>query len=320
MQARIWFTRFVRTTGIFRRCLALAILLAPATAALGQTAVWTGAVGSDWSVSANWQGNAAPGDGDTVVFDFNTPGFSSYTSTNNLSGLSLAGITFNEQSLPNNFNVTGNGVTLGAGGITSQVLGSATLSLGGTGITLAADAALTNNNGLFNLDGAGVGLGAHTLSFSGISTTNVGAPISGTGGIHMLGPGTANLGGANSYTGLTRITGGVLRLVANDTLPTGTTVTMSAGLGMDAETWRAIMTPDGARVFLGQSMNEGQFWTVPQPRRPVPPWFPDFLETLAGMKEDHPGHVRLSPARQAADTLPKQSDSPYATWARGVLR
>lgn len=70
---------------------------------------------------------------------------------------------------------------------------------------------------------------------------------------------------------------------------------MSGGIGMDAETWRAIMTPDGSGVFLGHSMNEGQFWRVPQPRTPLPTWFPEFLEALAGMREVAPGEVRLTP-------------------------
>ena len=95
---------------------------------------------------------------------------------------------------------------------------------------------------------------------------------------------------------------------------------MSSGIGMDAETWRAIMTSDGTGVFLGHSMNEGQFWTVPQPRRPAPPWFPDFLEALAGMKEVRPDQVRLQPARAAAGTVPRQGGGPYAQWARSVLR
>lgn len=95
---------------------------------------------------------------------------------------------------------------------------------------------------------------------------------------------------------------------------------MSGGIGMDAETWRAIMTADGTGVFLGHSMNEGQFWSVPQPRRSVPPWFPEFLEALAGMKEVRPGEVRLSPARPTAETLSSGKGGEYAEWARQLLR
>lgn len=97
-------------------------------------------------------------------------------------------------------------------------------------------------------------------------------------------------------------------------------VPMSSGLGMDAETWRAIMTPDGSGIFLGHSMNDGQYWTVPQPRSHVPPWFPDFLDALAGMSEVVPGEIRLSPARQAAETVPRTGGGPFAEWAREVLR
>jgi WD40 repeat protein len=95
---------------------------------------------------------------------------------------------------------------------------------------------------------------------------------------------------------------------------------MSSGLGIDAETLRAIMTADGGGVHLGHSMNAGEYWTVPQPRAPVPPWFPEFLEALAGMRETGPGEVRLVPARVAAETVPREGGGPYAEWARGVLR
>lgn len=95
---------------------------------------------------------------------------------------------------------------------------------------------------------------------------------------------------------------------------------ISSGIGMDAETWRAIMTPDGSGIHLGMAMNDGQYWSVPQPLSPVPPWFPDFLEALAGMSEVAPGEIRLSPARQAAETVPKTGGGSFADWARHVLR
>lgn len=97
-------------------------------------------------------------------------------------------------------------------------------------------------------------------------------------------------------------------------------VPMSSGLGMDAETWRAIMTPDGSGVFLGHSMNDGQYWTVPQPRDAVPPWFPEFLEALAGMREVAPGEVSLTPPRAAAETVPQKDGGEYAAWARELLK
>lgn len=94
---------------------------------------------------------------------------------------------------------------------------------------------------------------------------------------------------------------------------------ISSGLGMDSETWRAIVNPDGTGVFLGHSMNEGQYWTVPQPRGAVPIWFPRFLEGLAGMREVAPGDVRLLPPRDADDAVPAESGDVYAVWARERL-
>lgn len=94
---------------------------------------------------------------------------------------------------------------------------------------------------------------------------------------------------------------------------------MSSGVGMDAETWRAILSPDGSGVFLGHSMNEGQYWTVPQPRHSVPEWFPGFLEQLAGMREGETGDVELLPAGRRPE-VPASATGEYADWARGVVR
>ena len=95
---------------------------------------------------------------------------------------------------------------------------------------------------------------------------------------------------------------------------------LSSGLGMDAETWRAILAPDGTGVHLGHSMNEGQYWSVPQTRSAVPPWFPAFLEHLAGMREGERGDLRLIPERDPTAQVPREGGGKYADWARSVLR
>ncbi len=95
---------------------------------------------------------------------------------------------------------------------------------------------------------------------------------------------------------------------------------ISNGIGLDSESVRSLLTPDGRGVFLGHSMNEGQFWTVPQPRGEVPAWFPDFLEALSGMVEVKPGDLRIQPSRRATDLVPEADRDEFAEWARGVLK
>ena len=67
---------------------------------------WTGGGGDDfWSTSANW--DAAPGAGDTLVFD----GASRLSNTNDLGATAFAGITF--ASGAGAFTLAGNAITLG---------------------------------------------------------------------------------------------------------------------------------------------------------------------------------------------------------------
>lgn len=97
----------------------------------------------------------------------------------------------------------------------------------------------------------------------------------------------------------------------------------TSGLGMDAVNYRSIMSANGERVFLGCSMNYGALWSVPQPRGTAPAWFPDFLETLAGLRLDRAGEARSLPATEIGKFLPMiraaAADDEYARWAERVI-
>lgn len=99
---------------------------------------------------------------------------------------------------------------------------------------------------------------------------------------------------------------------------------VTSGLGMDAESWRAILSPDGRQVFLGYSINEGVLWDISQPRGQVPAWFPDLLESLALIRTGEAGEkrvisgVKLLEIRQRLAGGHETGD--YADWARRVLR
>jgi WD40 repeat protein len=95
------------------------------------------------------------------------------------------------------------------------------------------------------------------------------------------------------------------------------------GVGMDAEPYRAILSPDGTRVHLGSWMREGALWTIPQPRDPVPPWFPDFLESLALLRVGAAGALEVIPGdgtlRLKKALSGKREGDYYADWARRIL-
>ncbi|MEQ8211049.1 MAG: autotransporter-associated beta strand repeat-containing protein [Lacipirellulaceae bacterium] len=146
---------------------------------------------------------------------------------------------------------TGGFVKTGAG---AQVLSGANTYTGGTsfnGGTLEVNA---NNNlgaplGALSFDGGTLiatntfamqrtttlNSGGGTISVTGATTLTKSFPISGTGGLTKADTGTLILGGANSYTGPTNITGGMLRLGAIERLADVTDVTVSAGAIFDLD-------------------------------------------------------------------------------------
>ena len=98
---------------------------------------------------------------------------------------------------------------------------------------------------------------------------------------------------------------------------------VAGGFALDSEASRHFMSPDGTRVFLAYSRNDGIAYSVSQPRGPVPAWFPDFLEMLAQLQIDPHGALRLVPKTTAADFVQKlKATTPrdaYSAWALGIL-
>lgn len=124
--------------------------------------------------------------------------------------------------------LTLSGTGIGAVGVLSNTAGANTY---GGAITLAAPSTIGSTAGTLTLsstlDNAGFGLtldGAGNVTASGI--------ISGAGALAKTGTGTALLSVANSYTGITTVSGGTLRLGINSALP-ATAVTVGAGTMLD---------------------------------------------------------------------------------------
>jgi Bacterial Ig-like domain (group 3) len=164
---------------------ATALLLASAVAQASTNYTWTGAApnmglgSSNWSNVLNWEGAAAPsGSVGTLTFPALTSGACTanpatatcYTSTNDVTGLTVNAIALNEGD---SYSITGNAITLGAGGIT------ATAPAGSLGfaptlhvpITLSAPQTWTISGGSPNLDANVTGV-ADTLA---VQTSNSGS-------------------------------------------------------------------------------------------------------------------------------------------------
>jgi autotransporter-associated beta strand protein len=82
---------------------------------MGQVTWNGGGADNNWGTASNWSGGVAPVSGNAVVFS----GTTKQTNTNNISGLTLAGVTISTAG----WNISGNAISM-SGNITNNVAGS----------------------------------------------------------------------------------------------------------------------------------------------------------------------------------------------------
>jgi large repetitive protein len=207
-------------------------------------ATWTGAsTSSEWSAAANWSGTTPPTTSNTAVGTLSFPTLGTcgtcYISHDGLSGISATTLV-----LANNtrqYQITGNGFTIGNGGIVDTPGGGAgdlikaPIALSGGPQTWALGSTTSGYNSL-TFQGRITGSSAEAVTMSiprgdlFIDTDMEAGPITsrGPGGLHIGGaPGTNHPGSLNATNGGTvTVTGGTL--VANPGSSTGP-LTVSAG-------------------------------------------------------------------------------------------
>ncbi|WP_009959323.1 autotransporter-associated beta strand repeat-containing protein [Verrucomicrobium spinosum] len=231
---------------------ALAILLATtlgaAELAQAATGVWDGTQDNTWAGVANWDINAAPGAGDVATFNGAGSGntvidlgagatiLSVLFDTNQASAYVLGSGAVGSQTL-----TLGNGgsITMNAALINNQLINASLLL--GTDAT-PQSYTFTNNSttNLLNFSGAisgGTGgtAGVKTLTLTGAGGGTLSGVISNGGttsvAVTKTGAGTWVLAGANTYTGATTISAGVLRL-ANANAVQNSTLTNNVANGV----------------------------------------------------------------------------------------
>jgi autotransporter-associated beta strand protein/T5SS/PEP-CTERM-associated repeat protein len=174
-----------------------------------------------WSNTANWSNSQAPTSGQPVNF----AGTVGLSNTNNISGLNAAGISFDESS--GAFVLSGNSIQLsGAIVNNSSSMQTIAMNLGLTG----GDQSLTALSG--------------DLLVSGIIRDG-----DASHGVILNGPNTVTLAKANTYTGGTTVSAGVLAVGDNAALGSGT-LTMVGG---------AIRSDGAARVLGNPIAASGDF-------------------------------------------------------------
>ena len=184
---------------ILSLCGAEPLLAAPRT--------WSGgATDNLWNNSANW--NGAIGSGDSLTF----AGSTRLANSNNLSAnTSFAGITFNSSA--GDFVLSGNAIGLSSDIVNSDNAGNQTINL---------NVAFSKNSQINSVTGATTVIGGSVSGSVNLTINN--------GSGHT---GLVVLGGANSYSGTTTISNGVLRIgnsTALGTVGSGATVSNGAAL------------------------------------------------------------------------------------------
>lgn len=174
------------------------------------TFTWTGANGTNWNDAANWVPNAIPGANDELVFSDDVPGLNSFTSVNDIVGLTLTNITIdNDSGTP--FEISGNAISVN--GTISHTGGATGDTIDFASITLAGDSEIsdTGTGTTVLVVSSDIVLGAFDLTLSGTATgTTLSGNISGTGGLIKNGAGSFILSGTNAYTGGTTVSAGTL--------------------------------------------------------------------------------------------------------------
>ena len=190
------------------------------TPATPETRVWDGGGADDkWSTAANWVGDVAPRDGDTVRF----AGYVRQSNTNDLLA-SVGGVEF----ATSGWVIGGDALRLG-GPITSEA------ATGGIrvkpAVTLATDAAITSAGSELTVDALHLsdGVAGHALSFGGSGNVWLGS-IDGDGTactVTKTGGGTSGVRGPSTFGGVVTVAAGALRVLGDKALPAGTAVSVA---------------------------------------------------------------------------------------------
>jgi hypothetical protein len=194
-----------------RSLLLFAVTCLFAISASAATKTWTGAVNNFWSVGGNWNDGTPPAGGDSLVFPDGTG-----SSTNDLTGLDLASVTFSLSGALFGRTISGNALTL-SGGMNvfccsfatvwnppTTLAGSQTFTIGHP--SLSSETVLELNQPL--------DLNGHTLTVDTVVQSRVffRQSISGAGALIVTGDGGVNLIGASPFTGAITVTGAGLNV------------------------------------------------------------------------------------------------------------
>ncbi len=175
------------------------------------TFTWNGAGGNNlWNTAANW-GGTAPANNGTAALQF---GGNLRTTPDMNANYSVLSLTFNVGASAFTLGSTGaSTLTIQFGGITNSSTNTQTIN---NAITLAASQTWNATSGGLVI-GGNVNTGGLALTIGGASNTSVGGIISNTGTLTKSGAGTLTLSAANTYSGTTTVSAGILTVLNTST-------------------------------------------------------------------------------------------------------
>lgn len=144
--------------------------------------------------------------------------------------------------------ISGTGVNGGGALMNSSSFAAYYGSLGNGLLTLAADSAIVAEAGSITLGSTGTINSSYTLTLGGAAGGGLSSIYSGTGSLVKLGVGKWTLYGSNTYSGETRIYGGILRSQNNTSLGTSAVTVYSGGtldFGSNVPTGATSLTLNG---------------------------------------------------------------------------
>jgi len=206
---------------------------------------WGGGGGdNNWTTDANWVGGTAPQAGELLTFD----GSTRINNTNDLApGTEFASLTFAAGA--DGFTLGGNGILLSAdGAITNNAANTQTINLD---LDTDGDATFDAASGDLDFGGA-VTITSDTLTITGDNNTSLTGALAGAGDVNKTGGGTLIFDAdATGFTGDLGLASGTLQVGANASVDADSTYTFSGG---------TILNQSGGQVTLpGDTTIDGDF-------------------------------------------------------------
>lgn len=200
-------------------------VLAPQPA-FAAAASWDGEGADDnFSTAANWVGDVVPSDGDTLTFD-NTGLGANTTLTNDLTGLTLAGVSFTGSG-SYSYTVGGNSITIGGaisgiGALATDIVLSANTTVDATDLGSSPPGSQTIDTSGFNITFIDTGLCGSTLYSNLAGSGDMIINLPADKGINVL-------GASPSYTGDISVLSGRVGFYTSTALGQAASLTINGG-------------------------------------------------------------------------------------------